>query len=209
MISASSIDAQMPSRRFPDDLGAGRRRGDVTGGRPCGSPGRGRVGTGPMADREPHRPGSPAADSSDLPASPLPVLARSVAELASISSDCGDRVSAHAVLLQPGGGREDWGQSEIAADLADLPRLRIWPDRGGDEIRRFGVTTSGHVLLYDPGGRLIFSGGITPARGHQGANGGREGVLAGVLRTGGGGPKYPVFGCPLATPRRTSSQGPS
>jgi hypothetical protein len=137
-----------------------------------------------------------------------PCSRASVAELASIASDCGDRVSAHAVLLQPGGDREGWGQSELEADLADLPRLRIWPDRGGAETRRFGVRTSGHVLLYDPGGHLIFSGGITPARGHQGANGGREAVRAGILGTVGGGPKYPVFGCALATPRRTSSQEP-
>jgi hypothetical protein len=137
-----------------------------------------------------------------------PCSRASVAEFASISSDCGDRVSVHAVLLQPEGGRERWGQSDIEADLADLPRLRIWPDRGGAETRRFGVSTSGHVLLYDPGGRLIFGGGITPARGHQGASGGGEAVRAGILGTGGGGPKYPVFGCALATPRRTSSQGP-
>ncbi len=91
-----------------------------------------------------------------------PCSRASVAELASISSDCGDRVSIQAVLLQPGEGREGWGQSEIEADLADLPRLRIRSDRGGGESRRFGVSTSGHVLLYDPEGRLIFSGGITP-----------------------------------------------
>jgi hypothetical protein len=137
-----------------------------------------------------------------------PCSRASVAELSSIAGDCGDRVSIHAVLLQPDDGRESWGESELGADLAVLPRLRIWPDLGGAEARRFGVSTSGHVLLYDAGGHLIYSGGITPARGHQGANDGRDAVLAGILGTGAGIPKSPVFGCALESPRRSSSQGP-
>ncbi len=91
-----------------------------------------------------------------------PCSRSSVRELASIASDYGNRVSVHAVLLQPGGGRESWGESAMEADLAAMPRLQIWRDRGGVEARRFGVSTSGHVLLYDAGGHLIFSGGITP-----------------------------------------------
>jgi hypothetical protein len=137
-----------------------------------------------------------------------PCSRASVAELATIAGDCGDRAAVHAVLLQPGEDRAGWGRSDLEADLAALPRLRIRPDPGGAEARRFGVATSGQVLLYDPGGRLIFSGGITPGRGHEGANDGRAAVVAGILGTGGGGTGYPVFGCALATPRRTSSEGP-
>jgi hypothetical protein len=136
-----------------------------------------------------------------------PCSRASVAELASIASECGDRASIHAVLLQPGGGRR-WDHPGLEADLAALPRLRIWPDPGGTEARRFGAATSGQLLLYDPAGHPIFSGGITPTRSHEGANDGREAVMAGIRGTGGGSPRYPVFGCARASPRRISTRGP-
>jgi hypothetical protein len=135
-----------------------------------------------------------------------PCSRASLAELASLSSRSGDRVSVRAVLLRPerAGGSEDW--SEIEADLSDWPRLTIWLDPGGEEARRFGVATSGHVLLYDPGGRRLFSGGITPARGHRGDNRGRDTVLERILGMAGDPTESPVFGCPLATPRRDPSR---
>ncbi len=94
----------------------------------------------------------------------------------------------------------------METDLAALPGLTIWPDLGGEEARRFGMATSGHVLLYDPEGRRIFSGGITPARGHRGDNRGRQAVLDRILGTERGIAESPVFGCALATPRRIPSR---
>ncbi len=130
-----------------------------------------------------------------------------MAELAHLCERGGDRVSVQAVLLRPGRDREPGGWSDIEADLADLPRLTIRPDPGGEEARRFGVATSGHVLLYDPGGRLLFSGGITSARGHRGDNRGRDAVLDRMLGRAAGTAESPVFGCPLATPRPGPSRG--
>ena len=138
-----------------------------------------------------------------------PCSRASVAELATIAFTCGDRVSVIVILLQPGDGRPGWSEADLETDLALLPRKGTWHDPGGAEARRFGVFTSGHVLLYDLTGHLIFSGGITPGRGHQGANDGREAVLAGILGSGGGRSVHPVFGCALATPPgRTSNQRP-
>ena len=83
----------------------------------------------------------------------------------------------------------------VGADYPDTGRVVLDPD--GREARRFGVKGSGHVLLYEPSGDLVFSGGITPSRGHEGDNPGRSAVIdlinggrAAVHRT-------PVFGCPL------------
>ena len=36
----------------------------------------------------------------------------------------------------------------------------------------------GHVLLYDKNGALVFSGGVTPARGHEGDSIGNSMILA-------------------------------
>jgi hypothetical protein len=130
-----------------------------------------------------------------------PCSRASLAELASIMSHAGGRVSAHALLLLPAHLPERWDGSGIEQDLADLPDIRSWQDKGGSEARRFGVATSGHVLLYDAHGRLTYSGGITSARGHRGENYGRDAVLAQILGEEGDRPGYPVFGCPLATPQ--------
>jgi hypothetical protein len=63
--------------------------------------------------------------------------------------------------------------------------------------RQFHATTSGQTLLYSPAGSLMFSGGITAARGHEGDNVGESTIVAlltgkptDVVRT-------PVFGCPI------------
>jgi hypothetical protein len=52
------------------------------------------------------------------------------------------------------------------------------------------------VVLYNAAGALLFSGGITAARGHEGDNAGREMVLA-HLAANDAGRRAPVFGCPL------------
>ena len=59
------------------------------------------------------------------------------------------------------------------------------------------MATSGHALLFDRDGRLLFRGGITPARGHEGDNFGASAIAARLA----GRParaEAPVFGCPIA-----------
>jgi hypothetical protein len=70
------------------------------------------------------------------------------------------------------------------------------------------VSTSGHVLLYDAGGRLTFSGGITASRGQRGDRYGRNAVLARIPGQEGEGdrPRPPVFECSLVTPRPPAIQ---
>jgi hypothetical protein len=135
-----------------------------------------------------------------------PCSRASLAELASVMARCGDRVSAHALVFRPAQLPERWDCSGIEQDLRSLPDVATRPDLEGLEARRFGVATSGHVLLYDTRGRLLFSGGITPARGHQGENYGRSGVLARILGTDRERPVHPVFGCPLGTPQLSLRQ---
>jgi hypothetical protein len=137
-----------------------------------------------------------------------PCSAASLAELAAILDRHGDRVSAHALLLQPSRPPRQWRRSAIEQELANLPDLHIWQDRNGAEALRFGVVTSGHVLLYEVQGRLTFSGGITPARGHRGENCGRAAVLARIFGEEGEVAENPVFGCSLATPGAPTSQEP-
>jgi hypothetical protein len=128
-----------------------------------------------------------------------PCSQASVAELAYILDRARDRVSVHAIVLESP-FLDRWGRSEIERGLAAIAAVQVHRDTGGALARRFKVATSGHVLLYDPGGWLTFSGGITAARGHAGDNCGRFAVLDRLLKDEGGLARHPVFGCPLTTP---------
>jgi hypothetical protein len=128
-----------------------------------------------------------------------PCSRASVEEFRYILSKCGQRASAHALLLAPSHRPEGWGRSELEQDLAAIPDVHVLMDRGGAIAKRFGVETSGHVVLYDPQGRLTYSGGITAARGHGGDNHGRAAVIDRILAKEGRRSGSPVFGCPLTT----------
>ena len=57
-----------------------------------------------------------------------------------------------------------WARTGLWDQAEAIPGVRIWTDVGAVEARRFGAATSGLVLVYDASGRLVFQGGITPAR---------------------------------------------
>jgi hypothetical protein len=81
--------------------------------------------------------------------------------------------------------------------VAAIPGVTAIADSGGRIARRFGAETSGDVVAYSANGALVFHGGLTAARGHEGDSFGRQRLLA-VLR--GGTPDSrtsPVFGCAL------------
>ena len=76
-------------------------------------------------------------------------------------------------------------------------------DASGVEAARFGAGTSGAVLLYSSDGTLLFAGGITPARGHQGDSFGRQRLLALLDGAAADRRDAPVFGCALQNQNAT------
>jgi len=87
----------------------------------------------------------------------------------------------------------------IADDL-DVLRHHLFHelrDDDGLEATRFGVITSGQTVLYDPSGALLFSGGITGARGHAGDNAGRASLVSLLNQGKTDLSSTSVFGCPL------------
>lgn len=70
-------------------------------------------------------------------------------------------------------------------------------DETGFEARRFHAETSGQTLLYSRSGTLLFEGGVTLARGHEGDNPGRS-ALQELIDNGHSEQTHtPVFGCGL------------
>ena len=120
----------------------------------------------------------------------------SIAELRRLLSTAGD-VAAHVVFVRPEGMPADWERSGTWASASEIRGVRVWADPNGVEAERFGGVTSGTVLLYDRAGALRFSGGITPARGHQGDSAGRRALLAALRNTQTPRAQSAVFGCPI------------
>jgi hypothetical protein len=52
-------------------------------------------------------------------------------------------------------------------------------------------------MLYGSEGNLLFSGGITAARGHEGDNAGRSAIISCLTKSEAERNQTPVFGCSL------------
>jgi hypothetical protein len=126
-----------------------------------------------------------------------PCTRASLHELEAILAETGNNVSVVMVFAIPDGVPAGWEKGDLWNRAAALPGLHLFSDTGGREARGFGITGSGHVLLYEPGGKLIFSGGITPSRGHEGENPGRSAIVRYVLQGDSRVGHTPVFGCSL------------
>lgn len=88
------------------------------------------------------------------------------------------KMQTYIVFLHPTDVDSSWVQSDLWNEARTIPNTVLIDDKGGALAARFGVTTSGEVLLYGPSRRLLFSGGITAARGHEGDNEGLNAVVA-------------------------------
>lgn len=90
-----------------------------------------------------------------------------------------------------------WGESSTITTVRELEGVALRYDDGGVLTRAFGAHTSGHAFLYAADGQLLFSGGLTPSRAHEGPAAGTAALLA---RARGGRiaePAAPVYGCPI------------
>jgi hypothetical protein len=125
----------------------------------------------------------------------------SIGELAELMQRAGDRLSAYVLVMQPPGLDPGWSETDIWRGAAAIPGVRVIRDTDGREARRFGAETSGQTLVYDAGGRLVFRGGMTPARGHAGSSVGRDRIAA-LLTSGSTPASAPVFGCALNDPQQ-------
>jgi len=121
----------------------------------------------------------------------------SLAELARMMARFHDRVDARVLFWMPPGAPPDWNATDLWTSAERIPGVTVLRDEGGREASTFAVATSGGVVLYDGRGRLLFRGGITAARGHEGDSFGQE-RIASLLTTGAADrADAPVFGCAL------------
>lgn len=108
------------------------------------------------------------------------------------------------VFSRPLSVDDDWARTDLWRTAEQTPGVKVRLDRGDVERDRFGGRTSGTALLYDAGGALVFAGGITGSRGHEGDNPGATAVLALLRGEAAETREAPVFGCSLVAPPWTS-----
>lgn len=129
-----------------------------------------------------------------------PCTRASVAEMEVLMTRFGGRLTAYVLFSKPGAeapevrGTDRWKRAEA------IPGVSVVYDRGGLEAKRFGGEVSGQTMLYDPSGRLVFSGGITGGRGRQGSNPGADTMMSLLGGKESARQSTPVFGCALHDP---------
>jgi hypothetical protein len=128
-----------------------------------------------------------------------PCTRASIGELAQIMADTGGKLDATVLFIKPKGAGTDWDDTELRRSAAAIPGVKVLTDPDGSEARRFGAETSGHTLLFDGTGALLFSGGITASRGHAGRNDGESAIISAVNGKQTTRERTPVFGCSLTS----------
>ena len=133
-----------------------------------------------------------------------PCTRASIEELSSIMAHCQGNLQAYVLFLSPSKCSSDWEKTDLWKSAAAIPSVKPVSDTDGLVSRKFGAFTSGQALLYDIPGHLVFNGGITPYRGHQGDSAGRNSIIKLVSGATNSCETSPVFGCPLIDTRMQS-----
>jgi hypothetical protein len=126
-----------------------------------------------------------------------PCSTASLNELDHVSAKVGSSFRAVVVIEQPHYMDAAWSNSAHAKHSARLRGVTTVFDRGQLEASRFGATTSGDTFVYASDGHLLFHGGITPGRGHEGDCAGADTVISLLRGRAAEVRATPSFGCGL------------
>lgn len=129
-----------------------------------------------------------------------PCSRATVAELSDLMGQLGGRATVHVLMYKPREFAAGWERTDLWTAAARIPGVSVRTDEDGEEAARFGAATSGQALLYDPDGRLQFSGGITLVRGHRGKSAGYQRIVALANGQPADAATSPVFGCAMHGP---------
>lgn len=157
-----------------------------------------------------YKPPSPEAVTLDRPWQLLiglhpkcPCSNSSVVELRKLMELNSDRVRCRALVFVPKHVPRDWAETSCVAELRSIPGVITEFDYGGERLQDVGILTSGGTILYDRSDKILFQGGITPSRGHEGPNLGSESITAIVEGRECATTVTPIFGCRMQiTPSR-------
>lgn len=125
-----------------------------------------------------------------------PCSAASLSAIERLTARHEGRLASVLVLFEPDGADASWREGGLWRRARSIPGLSTVTDSGGRLTARAGATTSGVAGLYAPDGRLMFWGGLTPSRGHEGDSLGLDAVAA-ALRGERHDAQAAVYGCSI------------
>ncbi|MBX3425478.1 MAG: hypothetical protein KF688_07360 [Pirellulales bacterium] len=126
-----------------------------------------------------------------------PCSTASVRQLERLLARTGSQMSVTMLAYRPSRAPADWERTPLAARAQSVANAQLIVDDNGQIAARLGLCTSGATVLYGPDGVPLFSGGITPSRGHEGDCTGADAVLAAVQGRRVPVSTAPVYGCSL------------
>jgi hypothetical protein len=126
-----------------------------------------------------------------------PCTRASLAELTAILTRCNGKVASKVIFVRPPGFDSVWEQTDLWRTAKRLPGVDVEVDSTGDQARKFRAQTSGETFLYDTRGGLLFHGGITLSRGHEGDNSGQQAIISFVESGIAECNRTEVYGCAL------------
>ena len=143
-------------------------------------------------------PLDPTRDTLIMFAHPrCPCTRASLGELNRLLAQSNGRIAAHVLFFRPPNFPADWTHTELRRTATAIPGVTVQDDVDDAVARKFGAETSGYVLLYNPGGELLFRGGITGSRGHAGDNAGESAIISLAMGKTASVTQTPVYGCSL------------
>ena len=129
-----------------------------------------------------------------------PCTRATLEELNRLLAQISGKLPIHLLFVRPPGLTSKWTETDLWRNAQSVPGVNVMMDVDGTEAKRFCLATSGQVVFYDREGRLRFTGGITPSRGHAGDSAGQAAIIALVERGESELGSSPAFGCPLFSP---------
>ena len=118
-------------------------------------------------------------------------------ELDRLIASASRNVDTYILFERPIGMPPGWERAYLWNTAQHISGAHVLTDINGIEARRFGAQTSGQTYLYSQTGRLEFSGGITPMRGHYGDSAGRYAILSALAGHTSSYRSTKVYGCAL------------
>lgn len=112
-----------------------------------------------------------------------PCSRATLAELDRLLLSSNNRLKVITVFIKPEPKDDKWLQTDLWQKAGALAGVERHIDLANREAKLFQATSSGEVYLFNTNGQLLYHGGITAGRGHEGDNVGRT-VISQYLRTG-------------------------